>query len=124
MPEVFLHQRHNARIAGCFLILSERLQRNNARPPVVVCCGTDHAIRHLVVKGPIDIALRLGLETSIVEQVGKRQQAVEIIRTALPRLAGSTQPSTVRANVCPSLIEMTTQSIGLNLKLISQPSAR
>ena len=124
IAEVAVHERNDARVAGEFLILREGFQRDDARPPVVVRGGTDHAVGGLVGEYPVDVLLRFGFESRIVEQPGKRNQAVEVVRSALPRLAGSTKPAAVGADVWPGLVEVAAESIGLDLKLAAQPTSR
>ena len=52
--QVSVHDRNHARIAGDILVLGESLEHHDARPPVVIGRGTDHSIRCLVVKRPVN----------------------------------------------------------------------
>ena len=72
----------------------------------------------LVRECPIDIALRLGLEAGVVEQVGEREKAVEEVRAALPGLAGAAEPAAVGADVGPGFVEVAAESVGLNLEAV------
>ena len=85
IAKVSVYHWNHAGVAGIFLILCEGLEHHDARPPVVIGRGSDHSARRLVIKRPIDEPLRLGLEASIIQQPGKRYEAVKKVRTALPR---------------------------------------
>ena len=56
---------------------------------------------------------------SIVEQISERNETVEKIGATFPGLAGSAEPATIAANVCPGFIEVTAEPIGLDLHLAS-----
>ena len=68
----------------------------------------------------------LGLrdEFGVVEEISEGHQPIEVIRPALPALAGATEPRAIRAQIGPELFEMAGQASGLNLQLVSQPAAR
>src|SRR5258707_13423832 len=46
--KIALHQRNHSRIARGLLILSQGFEHDHPRPPVLICEGTDGAIRALV----------------------------------------------------------------------------
>ncbi len=121
IAEVALHQWQHAWIPGGVVVLRERFEHNEARPPVVVRRWADHAVGRLVLEGPVNETLSLGFQPRIVKQPRQRQQAIEEVRAALPRLPGSTKPAAVRADVGPRFIEMTAQAVGLNLQLSLEP---
>src|SRR5271169_2073778 len=75
-----------------------------------------------MVQSPIDISLRLCLQSSVVEKIGKRHEAIYEIRTTLPRFSRSAQPATVGANIGPGLVQVSAQTVCLDLQLLPQPS--
>src|SRR4029077_15375803 len=97
MGKIFFQDRNHTRVPCRFLILGEGFQHDHPRPPVVVAFGTDHAIGGLMSECPVDKLLCLGLESSVLQQVSKRDQAVEKIRSPFPRFALATEPSAVGA---------------------------
>ena len=109
---------------GRFLILGKHLQHHDPRPPIVVGPRAKHAAGCLVVQCPIDILLCLRLQPRIAQQIRKRRQAIQEIRSAFPGLAGTSQPSAVRAHIRPGLIQMTAETVCLNLQLRPQPPGR
>ena len=83
---------------------------------------TEHAVWGLIVQSPIDITLRLRLEPQIVEEIGEWHQAIEKVWAALPGFSSTAEPSAVGADIGPSFVQVTTQAVGLNLQLGTQPS--
>ena len=75
-----------------------------------------------MVEGPVDIFPGLGLEARIVEEPGKRNETIEKIWAALPRLAGAPEPSAVGADVFPGFIQVAAQPVGLRPQLLFQPA--
>ena len=73
---------------------------------------------------PLDVALRLGDERGVFEQIGERHQAVEIVRPALPAFAGPSEPSAGGAHVGPELVEPPGEPARLNLQLSPEPALR
>ena len=105
MREVARERRHHARVAGGLLVLREHLEHHHVRPPVGVALRAEPAGVGLRGQRPLDVALRLGDERGVVEQIGERHQAVEVVRPALPALARSAEPSAVGTDVGPELVE-------------------
>jgi len=71
---------------------------------------------------PFDVAVGLRNQRVVLQQIRQRQEAVEIVRTALPALARSSEPATLRADVGPELVEPTSEPFRLNLELAVQPA--
>ena len=110
MGEVASQDGDDARIACGFLILLEGLEHDHARPPIVIACGPDHAVRGLVGQRPVDVFLRLGLETSVVEQLGEWDEAIEEVWPAFPGFSGATEPAAVGADVGPGFVEVSAEA--------------
>jgi hypothetical protein len=73
-------------------------------------------------ENPIDIFLRLGLQTGIIEQPRQRDEAVKEVRASLPRFACTAKPTAVGSDVRPGLVEMSAETPGLDFELPPQPS--
>ena len=74
------------------------------------------------VERPVDVFLRFGFETSVVEQVGERDETIEEVWAAFPGFSGATEPAAVGADVGPGFVEVSAEAVGLNLQLIAKPA--
>ena len=122
--EVLRQRGDDARIAGGVGVLRQHLQHHHRRPPVGVRRRPERAGRRLVRQRPLDVLVCLGNEGVILQQVSERQQSVEIVRAPLPAFARAAEPSAVRADIRPDLVEMSRQAAGLNLQLTPEPALR
>jgi hypothetical protein len=75
-----------------------------------------------MLEGPIEVFLRFGLESRIVKQVCKGNEAVKEIRAPLPGFAFSALPAAIGADIPPGLFEVSAQSSSLDGELLLQPS--
>jgi hypothetical protein len=123
VTEVTLHQGHDARVAGGLLVLGKHLEHDEVGPPVLVFGGAEGAVRALVLHRPLHPLLHLGDEPRVVERIGERHEAVQVVRTALPAFAGAAQPAAFRTEVRPELVQVAAQSAGLDLQLPLEPAA-
>ena len=132
--EVFRHQGDDARVAGGLLVLRKHLQHDHVGPPIGVLplsgvraffgIRTDRTAFALVFEGPVDPLLGFCDQRLIVEKIGQRQQAIEIVRAALPALAAAAEPAAVRAEVRPELVQMAGEPIRLDAELLAEPTPR
>ena len=122
--KVTIHHRNDARIAGSFVILGENLQHHHSRPPVVVSLGANHPGCSRIVQSPVNVLLRFGFESGVIEQVGERNEAIQKIRSSLPGFARAAEPATVRADVRPRFIQVSPKAVCLDLQLPPKPSGR
>ncbi len=124
MREVARERRHDAWIAGGLLVLREHLEHHHVRPPVGVALRAEPPGVGLIGQRPLHVALGLGDERGVLQQIGERHQAVEIVRPALPAFAGASEPSAVGAHVGPELVEPPGEATRLNLQLSFEPALR
>ena len=122
--EELLEGRDHARIAGRFLILRQDLEHDHVRPPVLILLGSEEAVLALVVERPVDPFAGLADQFGVVEQVGQRNQPIEVIRTALPAFALAAEPRAVGGEVGPELVDVPGQSVALDFELLQQPAGR
>src|SRR3954465_7229207 len=113
MTEIAIHEWDHALVAGKFLVLRQRLQHDEARPPVIIRRGADHAVGGLVLERPIYVALRLRFQARTVEQPRQGNESIEKVGTAFPRLALAAQPAAVRPHIGPGFVEMAAETVGL-----------
>jgi hypothetical protein len=71
----------------------------------------------------VNPVLSFGFQFWVIEQVGERNDPIEPVRAALPTFGVPANPLAV-GDIGPELIKMSAQAIGLNLKLLFQPSRR
>src|SRR5579871_4578672 len=106
------------------MVLRQYLEHHHARPPIVIACGTNHAVGLRMVESPVDEAHRLFMQSRILEKDCQRIEPIHKVGAALPAFPCSSQPSTILPNIRPELIEMTAHTSRLGLELIEQPARR
>ena len=124
MCEVARERRHDARIAGGLLVLRQHFEHHHVRPPIGVALRAEPPGVGLISQRPLDVALGLGDERGVLQQIGERHQAVEIVRPALPAFTGASEPSAVGAHVEPEFVEPPGEAARLNLQLSLEPALR
>ena len=83
--EIVSQERNNTRIIGGFVKVLDGVQHRHARPPVEVIPGrAEGAAGLLAADGPVDPFLQFVDEVRIVQGIGERDQAFDVIRWALP----------------------------------------
>jgi len=102
--------------------LRQDLEHDHVGPPVEILFGAEEAVFALVVQSPVDPLAGFGDEFGIVEEIGERDEAVEIVGAALPTLALATQPGAVGGEVGPEFVNVAGQSVALDLELLEQPT--
>jgi hypothetical protein len=117
ISKIPFQSRDDTLVAGEFLILRQHFHHDHARPPIVIALGADHAIGGLMLKGPIDVLLRLCFKADVIKQVGERDQAIQKVWPTFPGFTGSAEPSAIRTDIGPGFIQVTTQTVCLNLQL-------
>src|SRR5713226_4774762 len=124
VPEILRHKWRNTLVARGFGMLHQHLEHNHARPPVLVDARPELPILALAGKRPLDPRLRFGDQAFIFEQIGQRQQSIQVVWPALPAFATPAKPAALRSHVRPELVKVPAQPLCLNLKLVAQPPKR
>ena len=75
-----------------------------------------------MVERPVDPAVRLGYEFGVTREERQGNQAIEEVRAAFPTFASAAEPSTIRSEVGPELVEMAGEAPCLQLKFVQEPS--
>ena len=135
VAEVLCEAVDYAGVSRCRIILLQDIQRHHLRPPVMRFPPLE-AIYIGVVFGRAEIPvlllrgqhclhprLRLGLESGIVKDIGKRQQPVYPVGAPLPSVSVTAKPGVGRAHhLRIYLVQMAREAAGLPLQLLQQPA--
>ena len=121
VPEIPLHEREYAGIPGRLEVLGQHLERHHPGPPIYVACRAELAVVSLAIDDRVGPAPRLTEKRPVANRISKRNEAVGVIRAALPVLAAPSEPTAVRADVRPESFEVPRQPVGLQLQLLAQP---
>ena len=122
--EVLAHDRNDAGVTGHFLVLRERFEHDHVRPPIGIGNAADRAVFPLVLERPVDPLLRLGDQRLVFEEVGQRQETIQVVRPSLPALTWAAEPGAVRPDIRPDLLEVAGEPVGLDAQLLLQPATR
>jgi hypothetical protein len=124
VTEVAGQQSLDAVVVGRVRPLGERLQRDHARPPVVVADRPELPVRSLARDDGLDPGTGAFLELHVVEDEGQRDQPVEVVRAVLPSLPVAAEPSARGTHVLPELRQAAGLPVSLQPQLVGQPPRR
>ena len=110
IAEIACHEIDDTTIVRCRVILLHDFKHNHLGPPVVrvvalksrlvfeVFVRTEISVGLLRSQCPLNPGSRLLYQCLVVQEVGKRQQSVNPVRSALPHIAVAAEPAVARTN--------------------------